>query len=95
MNQRIIIESFVKIVFNSIAKSSKAVLESAESEFKKGDEEKAYIFYMKYFKLINLLQKSKTYKKDKEEIRIILGNTETLHACMNQLESIKVSLLNR
>lgn len=71
------------------------MLEQAEIEYLNGDEEMAYMYYMKYFQLINLLKYSKTYEKYKEQIRNITGNNTKVMDNMNRLEELKTSLLDR
>lgn len=93
MNQGIT-ESF-EFIFNRIARSSKTMLENADFEYLKGDEEKAFIFYMKYFQLIQLLKDSTTYGKDKQEIRNLVGDNTLMTNCMDRLVNIKTSLISR
>lgn len=85
----------IEFVFNRIAKTSKTVLKQAECEYLSGDEEMAYVYYMKYFQLIGLLKSSKTYEQNKAKIREILGSNTSMSNNMDRLGSIKNSLLNR
>lgn len=93
MNQGI--TEYFEFIFNRIARSSKAVLERAEFEYLNGDEEHAFIFYMKYFQLIQLLKDSTTYGKDKQEIRNLVGDNTSMINYMDRLENIKTSLISR
>lgn len=87
--------NWFKLLLNSIAKSTILVLRQGDDNYINGDEEKAYIFYMKYFQLMESLKKSKEYEKDKVPIRKIIGNNDTVLSYMDRLGSIKDSLLKR
>lgn len=60
-----------------------------------GDEELAYIFYIKYFKVLDVLKKAKDYEGNKLIVRNMVGGNEKLGRIMDRLEIIKGSLLER
>lgn len=85
----------VSFIINRLARSTKALLKEAEKQRKMGDEEQAFIFYMKYFTLINIIRKAKDFHKIKSEQRDLLGTNEEISRRMDILEQIKKNLLRR
>lgn len=47
----------------SLVKSADKVYLQAQNHYLEGDEESAYVFYMRYFNLITLIKKSSKYKE--------------------------------
>lgn len=68
------------------------VLKTAEHMALLGDEENAYIFYMKYFNLITIIQH---FTAQKGELRKILGTNSDINKRFDVLGEIKESLKNR
>ena len=54
---------YCDLCFCRYIKSSDKVYSTADEFYVKGDEEKAYVLYMKYFNIIALVKKSPDYKK--------------------------------
>ena len=50
--------------FFSLVKSSEKVFAKAEEQNLLGDEEQAYILYMKYFNIITAVKKTAEFKKN-------------------------------
>lgn len=71
------------------------VLKEAEKYERMGDEENAYIFYMKYFNLISIIQKSRDFPKIKSQARVFFGTKEEIMKRMDKLEKLKDSLMKR
>lgn len=80
---------------NRLLTSTKAVLEKAEQIRKEGDEENAYILYMKYFNLISICQNQKDLKAHTNLLREFLGTNKDIHARMDVLDKLKSSLIKR
>ncbi|EEC08263.1 hypothetical protein IscW_ISCW005312 [Ixodes scapularis] len=49
----------------TVCKSTKAILQKADLDRDLGDEERAYVLYMRYFTMVQLIRKHRDYKKDK------------------------------
>lgn len=78
-----------------LLKAAQTVHEEAEKMYESGDEENAYIFYMKYFNLIMIIQKSKDFSKYKDETRKVLGTKQNIDERFDKLEKLKNSLRKR
>lgn len=76
-----------------ILNTTKKVLEEAEHMSRLGDEENSYIFYMKYFNLITIIQKSKELHKG--DLREFLGTNSDINKRFDVLEKLKDSLKKR
>ncbi|XP_064595874.1 ubiquitin carboxyl-terminal hydrolase 8-like [Liolophura sinensis] len=59
-----------------------------------GDEEKAYVLYMRYFNIISLIKKSPDYKKQKDYYDSLIGRKNQLQA-IEKAETLSKSLTNR
>ncbi|XP_064463740.1 ubiquitin carboxyl-terminal hydrolase 8-like [Ornithodoros turicata] len=78
----------------TICNSASKIRRNADLEMLNGDEEKAYIYYMRYFDLVQRVRKHRDYKKEKEKC----DKTIELEKCSNvieRLELLKRSLLRR
>lgn len=91
MNNFILIVIYV----DRLSKSTLSVLKVAEKQNKLGDEENAYIFYMKYFTLIEIIRKARDYPTVKNRIKEFFGTNKEIHNRMNILEGLKLSLEKR
>lgn len=60
-----------------------------------GDQELAYISYMKYFNMLSAIRKQSDYAQHKTTVRQALGDTETNRRIMDTLETISNSLEKR
>ncbi|XP_055300839.1 ubiquitin carboxyl-terminal hydrolase 8 [Sitodiplosis mosellana] len=78
-----------------LSKSTQKVLAKAEEFYKLGDEEQAYIMYMKYFALIEIIRNAKDFSKVKGAVKELLGGNKDIFARMDLLEELKDSLLKR
>lgn len=67
----------------------------AEESNLEGDEERAYIFYMRFFNLLQHVQKTPEFRTQKEQITALLGGNNGLKRTFDLLESISNSLRNR
>lgn len=63
--------------------------------YKIGDEENAYIFYMKYFNLINIIQKSREFPSYKDKTRDYFGTNSDINKRFDVLAQLKDSLKKR
>lgn len=79
----------------SLLNTTKKVLGEAEHMRLMGDEENAFIFFMKYFNLITIIQKSKELPSHKAELREILGTNSDISKQLDVLEKLKDSLVQR
>ncbi|KAH8294966.1 hypothetical protein KR018_004837 [Drosophila ironensis] len=68
---------------------------TAEEHRLGGDEELAYITYMKYFNMLNEIHKKSDYIAHKAAVRQMLGDTEANRRIMDALEVITNSLSRR
>lgn len=82
--------------FSRLAKSLQLVLKKAEEYYKLGDEESAFIFFMKYFNLVEIIQKHNKFENlNKNERREIFGNKDSMMERMDRLGVLKENLKKR
>lgn len=98
--EMICIISMINLILNFIyvdrlSRSTLSVLKEAEKQHTLGDEENAYIFYMKYFTLIEIIRKARDYPTVKNRIKEFFGTNKEIHNRMNILEGLKYSLEKR
>lgn len=77
-----------------VCKSTKVILQKADLDRDLGDEERAYVLYMRYFTMVQLIRKHRDYKKDKTKY----DDTMMIKHCprvMETLEKLKESLIKR
>ncbi len=77
-----------------LVKVSDKLWTEAEKEMENGDEEKAYIFYMKYVNVYQTISKTVDYKKDKRYYDSMIPKTKIGKAVTN-LETLTTSLEKR
>ena len=73
----------------------KKLYEEAERHRREGDEELAYIFYMRYFNLLDSICKKPDYLAMKQNVRDMLGGNSAQKLSMDKLEVISKSLKRR
>lgn len=79
-----------------ICKSIQAVGQKAASFVSEGDEEGAYVMYMKYFELINTVRSRQDFDQRKKAVlRLVLGSNDALTRNMDRLGQLKVNLKRR
>lgn len=79
-----------------LAISTGRVLEQAEYFYNMGDEEQAFIFFMKYFNLLHIIQKMPDFEtKIKGRQREFFGVKGKVMEQMDKLEKLKASLTKR
>ncbi|XP_017057189.1 ubiquitin carboxyl-terminal hydrolase 8 isoform X1 [Drosophila ficusphila] len=81
----------MKILLNTAQK----LYMTAEEYRLDGDEELAYITYMKYFNMLTAIRKKSDYASHKTTVRQMLGDTESNRRIMDTLEMIINSLRQR
>ncbi|KAI5645897.1 hypothetical protein NE865_02167 [Phthorimaea operculella] len=77
-----------------LCKSALKLFEKAEEYREKGDEEYAYVYYMKYLRVVAYLSKDKDYQKDKAYYNSMLG-TKNPNKAIDAAEKLKQSLIER
>lgn len=80
---------------NRLCKSLNLVLKQAEKHHRIGDEENAFMFYLKYFNLINIIQKSKDFPKVRPRQREFFGTNNEMNKRLEICERLKSHLLER
>ena len=60
----------------SLCRTADKLLLKAKDEMLQGDEEKAYIFYMRFVDAYKIISSSKEYKKDRAEITKLLPKSK-------------------
>lgn len=70
-------------------------MRKAEDCYKAGDEENAFLFYMKYFNLIEIIRKKKDFDKIKIKQREYFGTKDEIMRRMDILGDLKKSLQKR
>ncbi|KAH8312312.1 hypothetical protein KR044_010162, partial [Drosophila immigrans] len=67
----------------------------AESYLRDGDQESAYISYMKYFNMLSIIHKKPDYQQHKPMVQEMLGDNTTNRRIMDKLELLTDSLSQR
>ncbi|XP_064645435.1 ubiquitin carboxyl-terminal hydrolase 8-like isoform X2 [Lineus longissimus] len=75
-------------------KSADKVYSTAVDAQKKGDEEKAYVMFMKYFNIITLVKKSPDFRKNAEFFNKLISTSNSLKA-IEAAEKLSTSLKDR
>lgn len=75
-------------------KAASKLLKEAELNESLGDEEIAYVLYMRYFNLISGIKKTSEYKKDESYFNDLIGSKNSNKA-IRQAEVLQKSLRNR
>lgn len=78
-----------------LLETAKKLYIEAEKYFRTGDEEMAYVFYTKYFNLLNSIYKNSDYGASKPLIREMLGDNRSNKMTMDRLEDLTKSLNDR
>ncbi|KAI8129070.1 Ubiquitin carboxyl-terminal hydrolase 8 [Lucilia cuprina] len=78
-----------------LLETAKKLNAEAEKHYGKGDEELAYVFYTKYFNMLNSIYKKPDYQENKPLIRQMLGDNRTNKMTMDRLEALTMSLNER
>ena len=74
-----------------LVKSAQTIFNQAGKEQENGDEERAYVLYMKYFQIYKTIKSSKDYAKDKTYFDSMISS-KTVNGAMNNLETLQASL---
>ena len=77
-----------------LVKTADKMLKEAEQGDLLGDEERAYVLYMKYFNVVTFLKKSADYKKQKQYYDSLLGQKNLLKS-IDKAEELAESLKER
>ncbi|XP_049885571.1 ubiquitin carboxyl-terminal hydrolase 8 isoform X3 [Pectinophora gossypiella] len=77
-----------------LCKCALKLFEKAEDFYEKGDEEYAYVYYMKYLRVVAFLSKEKDYQKDKAYFNSMLG-PKNPNKAIDAAEKLKKSLIDR
>lgn len=60
-----------------------------------GDEERAYIYYLRFFSLLETMKRTPEFRTQKEQLISLLGGKDGFVRTMDQLENIAASLRER
>ncbi|GBP71749.1 Ubiquitin carboxyl-terminal hydrolase 8 [Eumeta japonica] len=77
-----------------LCKTAQKLFENAEQAKEQGDEEHAYVFYMKYLRVIAYVSKDAEYQRDKKYFNDLLG-AKNANKAISMAETLKKSLINR
>ncbi|XP_059143552.1 ubiquitin carboxyl-terminal hydrolase 8-like [Physella acuta] len=77
-----------------IIKSNNKVFQDAEAYDLQGDEERAFVFYIKYFNLLRLVKSKPEYKKQKDYFDKLIGSSNQVKA-IERAEKLAESLKER
>ncbi|XP_037952640.1 ubiquitin carboxyl-terminal hydrolase 8-like [Teleopsis dalmanni] len=84
-----------KSKMKSLIESAHKLLQNGNKHYQEGDEEYAYIYYMRYFNLLSTLRKMPTYTEYKMSIQKTLGGNTANAIIMDKLEEMTKSLSER
>ncbi|EDO36300.1 predicted protein, partial [Nematostella vectensis] len=79
---------------NLFCKSADKVFLKASEFDLENDEENAFVFYMRYFKIISLIKATTKYKQDKAHFDKLIGATKPIKA-IDRSEKLQTSLTKR
>lgn len=68
--------------------------DTAKKAYLDGDEERAYVLFMRFFELTKVIQKSADYKKDPEYYKKMMG-VKRMHDAVTSCQSLSDSLIER
>lgn len=68
---------------------------NAEEAILEGDEERSYIYFMRFFNLLGFVKKTSEFRSQIEQITSLLGGNSGLNRTFDQLENIAASLRQR
>ncbi|XP_060069367.1 ubiquitin carboxyl-terminal hydrolase 8-like [Ylistrum balloti] len=77
-----------------LIKTSDTMLKGAEESDMLGDEEKAYVLFMRFFHIITAVKKMPEYRKQKEFYDKLIGQKNVMK-CLDKAETLSKSLKNR
>lgn len=75
-------------------KSADKVFLKAQTHDLEGDEENAYVFYMRFFNIISLIKKSNRYTEKKKHYDDLMGKTKIIKS-IERAEALQKSLFKR
>ncbi|XP_011189525.2 ubiquitin carboxyl-terminal hydrolase 8 isoform X1 [Zeugodacus cucurbitae] len=78
-----------------LVESARKLLREADKYYREGDEELAYVLYMKYFNLLHCIHRKPDYAEHKQTVRQALGGNSNNKLTMNKLEELSSSLTRR
>lgn len=78
-----------------LCKSAKEIYLAAQSAYRGGDEELAFILYMRFCHIIGSLQKKDDFRKKQTELTSLFGGNECLRNALNTAEVLRKSLIAR
>lgn len=78
-----------------ICKSAKEIYRCAQSAYYGGDEELAFIMYMRYCNVIKSLQKKADFRSKQTELTALFGGNDCVLNALNTAEVLRKSLLAR
>ncbi|XP_033725421.1 ubiquitin carboxyl-terminal hydrolase 8-like [Pecten maximus] len=77
-----------------LIKTSETMLKGAEESDMLGDEERAYVLFMRFFNIITAVKKMPEYRKQKDFYDKLIGQKNVLK-CLDKAETLSKSLKNR
>lgn len=86
--------SILYVLFHSLIQSSDTLYSEAEKHVREGDEELAYIHFMKYFSLISHISKTEDFSRDRDFYGKLLGPIKA-KTSIEKAELLKRSLIRR
>lgn len=66
-----------------LCNSARKLFTSGQKSFEERDEEMAYIYFMKYLNIIELIRKSPQFANNKEFVNKFIGRANVLQALKN------------
>ncbi|XP_050327613.1 ubiquitin carboxyl-terminal hydrolase 8 isoform X1 [Bactrocera neohumeralis] len=78
-----------------LVESARKLIREADKYYREGDEELAYVLYMKYFNLLHCIHRKPDYAEHKQTVRLALGGNSNNKLTMNKLEELSTSLTRR
>lgn len=78
-----------------LCRSAKGIYTAAQEANRGGDEELAFIFYMRYITIIKSLQKKADYRNKQTELTAMFGGNDSLLNALNTAEVLRKSLIAR
>ncbi|KAG4072222.1 hypothetical protein HA402_007632 [Bradysia odoriphaga] len=95
MNQSDVSEKFFHVESKKLCRSAKGIYVAAQEADRGGDEELAFIFYMRYITIIKSLQKKADFRSKQTELSALFGGNDCLRNALNTAEALRRSLISR
>ncbi|GAB0096117.1 Ubiquitin carboxyl-terminal hydrolase [Sergentomyia squamirostris] len=90
-----LVRDLKKQKLSALCNSARKLYDEAQAQYDARDEEQSFIFYMKYFNVLNQLKTLKDYQTNKSYVHALLGKNDKQVTAMERTEKLSTSLRRR